>query len=176
MDFSRFDYSTLRAIYSECQAIKCPNLEIQFLEEFLKRDFTVFFITTNNPCSKIKNAFGKFANHEKLVFLDCVSSKIGKIPKNPDSNIIFISDSSLSEIQKEIDKIWQKTEGKKMLFFDCAELLFMENQEREVFSFVHLTLQKLQRDGIVIFCFLKETSDKITQTKLQHLFDETIFL
>lgn len=175
MDFSRFDYSTNRAIYSECQAIKCPNLEIQFLEEFLKRDFTVFFITTNNPCSKIKNSFEKFSNHPKLFFLDCVSSKLGKVPKSSE-NIYFIKDPNFSQIIKSIDLHWKKTSGKKMLFFDCAELLFMENSEKEVFSFIHLTIQKLQKEGIVIFCFLHDTSDKMTQTKLQHLFDETIFL
>ena len=175
MDFSHFDYSKNRAIYSECQAIKCPNLEIQFLEEFLKRDYSVFFITTNNPCSKIKSSFGKLSNHPKLFFLDCVSSKIGKTPKSSE-NIHFIKDPTLSRISLCIDLAWKKTSGKKMLFFDCAELLFMENSEKEVFSFVHLTIQKLQKDGIVIFCFLHDTSDKMTQTKLQHLFDETIFL
>lgn len=175
MDFSRFDYSTNRAIYSECQAIKCPNLEIQFLEEFLKRDYSVFFITTNNPCSKIKSSFGKFSDDPKLFFLDCVSSKLEKTP-NSSTNIHFIMNPTLSQISKSIDLHWKKTSGKKMLFFDCAELLFMENPEKEVFSFIHLTIQKLQKDGIVIFCFLHDTSDKMTQTKLQHLFDETIFL
>ncbi|MBI5046944.1 hypothetical protein HZC07_04415 [Candidatus Micrarchaeota archaeon] len=174
INLEKFDYSTKRAIFSQCQAVNCPNLEIEFIEEFIKREYTVIFVTVNQPYYKIKKEFEKVGGNGHLFFIDCVSN----IPKskNSDKQVRYVNTGSLEKIQRAIEKIWKSLPGKKLLFFDCGEILVVKFGVKETFNFVHSNIQKMQRDGVVIFCFLKETMDKPTENIFRHLFDESIFL
>lgn len=172
-DFERFDYETKRAIYSECEQTNCPNLEIKFISEFLKRDYTVVFVTLNQPCAKIQHSFDQevLKKYQKLIFVDCIGNKDKKIDKN-----IYLKDKPLEERKEAIENIWKNTHGKKILFFDCAELLFKKYEEREAFNLIHEMLQQFQIDGIVVFCFLKQSLNQQLEHLIRHLFDQSIFL
>lgn len=166
-DFKIFDYETKRTIYSECQQTSCPNLEINFLCEFLKRGHNVVFVTINQPVSKIKNFFGNYSNSKNLYFVDC-----SPCSDTEESD----KECSLKHIAHQIDSVWSMVDDKKVLFFDCGEILFSKFDQKDAFNFIHKLIRESEKDGIIIFCFLKQTLDPINQKKIQHLFDEVIFL
>ncbi len=174
LNFKNFDYETKRAIYSECQAVKCPNLEVEFIKEFLKRDYAVLFVTINQPYSKIKKAFGDVRTYPKLRFIDCVSATVGET--HLEENVRYIEGDALEDIYQGISSEWDRIDGKRLLFFDCAELLVTKFDNNHVFNFVHMVVQKLQKDGIAVFCFLQETMEKGQEVKIRHLFDQSIYL
>lgn len=169
VDFQRFDYETNRAVYSECQSTKCPNLEVLFIEQFLKRNYKVVFVTINQPYRKI---IKPFIIRKNLFFIDAAT-----LPeyRNKEEKVFYV-DKELQSIDAEIKRVWDSIEGKKMLFFDCGELIFEEFEEKQSFYFVHQTVQRLQIDGIVIFCFLKKIVDNNISEKVRHLFDEVIYV
>ncbi len=176
-NLENFDYETPRSIYSECQAAHCPNLEVEFLAEFLRREYNLILVTNNQPYSKFKTLLDKKCSKNecnKIFFIDCVS-KIGKV--KTEKNVILLENrASLSSMARSINKLWSSIKGKKILFFDCAEILTYSYDIKEIFGFTHRLIQNLQGEGIVIFCFLKDSMEKSTETKFKHLFDETISL
>ena len=174
LDFERFGYQKNRAIYSECQAVKCPNLEIQLIQEFLNRDQKVIFVTLNQPYYKLKKYFGVSIENPNLHFVDCISRDIK--PNPSDKNVLYVKRDSWQTSCQNIYALWDSLSGKKLIFIDCAEVLLTEMSEKDAFDFIHVHVQKFQLDGIVIFCFLKGSVTGTMQTKIQHLFDQVIFL
>ena len=175
-----FDFETKRAVYSQCQGVNCPNIEIQFLCECLSRGNSILFVTVNQPYRKLEAEFAKtacnFSNKtlcdmHNVYFVDCV-----EVSKSSAKNVVLVKNPTLKSIEKAVISKWSKIEGKKILFFDCAELLSSKFGQIESFNFVHSLIQKTQIEGIVILCFLEKAMDPLEATRLRHLFDQTIFL
>ncbi len=172
-DIKTFDYNSHKAIYNECQEEFCPNKEIEFLSEFLKRGYELIFITFNQPYYKFTKVFDKKLLN-KVKFIDCTPHAI---KNNSEDNVLFLDyEVSLFSLSGEISKQWNKLGKKRLLFLDCAEFLFMKYETKDLFKFIHRIVQKYQQDGVVIFCFLNGAMDKTVQTQLKHLFSEVTYL
>lgn len=172
--FRTFDYEAKRAIFSECQHEYCSNLDIKFIHEFLKRDYSVVFVTLNQPYEKIKKEFKPVNSHfDKVYIVDCVSKFFcGGVGEK---KVICVDpSSSLTKLNLTIEQVWKEIRGKKLLFFDCGELLFSRYRKEEVLTFIHRSVQRLQREGIVFFCFLKDATPHEIEICLKHFFDEII--
>jgi hypothetical protein len=159
-NLKNFDFDTNRSIYLNCCAVNCPNQEIGFIGRFFKKGFSVLFVAFNQPCEKVSKRFKDLKiKTDKITFIDCVSKE-----KKPLKNVIYTEHRELlTNIKLKIDSIWGSMKGKKLLFFDCAEYLLEFAPRTIVFRFVQDCSQNLQKDGIVIFCFLNGTTDAVTE-------------
>jgi hypothetical protein len=111
---------------------------------------------------------------EKINFIDCTPNG----EEHNVKNVVFLgSEFSLTQLNLEINKIWDNfNENKKLIFIDCSELLLTKYPSIQVFKFVHRAIKQYSKEGIIIFCFLKGTLEETTNTQMKHLFNEVIKL
>ncbi len=171
IDPTKFDFETNRTVYSECLGDLCPNLEVKFVKECLKKNFTVFYVNVNKSAINTRENFLGSPNIQKLFLIDTVS----KIPANDiDDNLVYLKNGeSMCKLQIKIMDLWKKTDGKKILFFDCAEYLPILFDKTQLAQFTNKMARELQ-NGIVFFSFLKNSLDPKDELIIKHLFDEVI--
>lgn len=161
----------------EIEPEKSLELLLSSLKALTDKDYTVFLVSSNLPCTTLHSHFKeKNIDIEKVYIVDCVCVTQGL---KPDVKQVFHLDgvSALTNMSIVLSKLTDSLTGKRVIVIDSMNNLLLHNDAGVLARFVHGLINKMRLSGISGLLFSSGgEADKEVHDEISQLCDKTITL